>query len=168
MATLPIPQGVYRSFRSISPKALAQQHIRLVLVDLDNTLVAYKEPLPTPQVVAWKNALEAEGISLFILSNSRKKGRVEEFAKELDVPYRTWSGKPKKKGYRAALREMGAIPEQTVMVGDQIFTDVFGARRMGITALLVQPIRFNHVGQFLRYHILETPFRICGMKGRFV
>lgn len=167
MAGLPIPHGVYRSFRSISPKLLRENHISLVLVDLDNTLVPYKEPLATQSVRLWKNALEEEGITLYILSNSRKSGRVETFAKDLDVPFRTYSGKPKKKGYRAALRETGYIPEQTVMVGDQIFTDILGATRMGITPLLVKPIHFNNVGQFLRYHVLETPFRCAGMKRRF-
>lgn len=168
MAFFPIPQGVYRDFEEISPKKLAEKGIKLVLADLDNTLVAYKSPRPTQEVLDWKNALEAEGITLFILSNSRKPGRVDLFAQELGVEFQAWSGKPKKKGFKSALKRMNTSPSQTVMLGDQIFTDILGATRMNITPLLVKPIHFSNFGQFLRYEILEKPFREQGLHRRFL
>ena len=67
----------------ISPKALAEKGVRLVLADLDNTLVPYGVAEPNHQVRAWKAALEAAGITLFILSNSRKPGRAQNFAQAL-------------------------------------------------------------------------------------
>lgn len=165
MAFSLIPQGFYPSFTALEPAALAAKGVKLVLADLDNTLVPYKVPVPNEQVVAWKNALEAQGIQLFILSNSRKPGRAQRFAEALGVPFQGHSGKPKKKGYLKAMERMGAKPHETVMVGDQIFTDILGANNAGVTPLLVRPIRLaGNPGRYVRYAV-ETPFRLLG-KGR--
>ena len=165
MAFSLIPQGFYPSFTALEPAALAAKGVKLVLADLDNTLVPYKVPVPNEQVVAWKNALEAQGIQLFILSNSRKPGRAQRFAEALGVPFQGHSGTPKKKGYLKAMERMGAKPHETVMVGDQIFTDILGANNAGVTPLLVRPIRLaGNPGRYVRYAV-ETPFRLLG-KGR--
>ena len=87
MSFLPIPRGVYPSISHIDPQALAAKGIKLVLADLDNTLVPYKVTQPTPEVVAWKEGLEAAGVQLFLLSNSRKPGRAQRFAEALGIPY---------------------------------------------------------------------------------
>ena len=163
-----IPRGVYPSVTDISPQALAEKGIRLVLADLDNTLVPYKVTEPSESVVAWKRALEAHGIRLFLLSNSRKPGRAQRFAERLGVPCQGHSGKPKKAGYLRAMERMGARPEETVMVGDQIFTDTLGANNVGVTPLLVQPIRLaGNPGRYLRYAV-ETPFRLLGKRRAFL
>ena len=168
MAFSLIPQGFYPSFTALEPAALAAKGIKLVLADLDNTLVPYKVPEPNEQVVAWKNALEAQGIQLFILSNSRKPGRAQRFAEALGVPFQGHSGKPKKKGYLKAMERMGAKPHETVMVGDQIFTDILGANNAGVTPLLVRPIRLaGNPGRYIRYAV-ETPFRAIGRGRAFV
>ena len=127
----PIPRGVYPSVTSLDPKKLKEKGITLVLADLDNTLAPYKVLEPDPEVAAWKEALEREGIQLFILSNSRKPTRASHFAQALDIPYQGHSGKPKRGGYLRAMERMGCTPEQTVMVGDQIFTDDPGGRNAG-------------------------------------
>ena len=157
-----IPRGVYPSVRDISPKALAEKGIRLVLADLDNTLAPYKVTQPSAEVVAWKEALEANGIQLFLLSNSRRPGRAQKFAEQLGAPYQGHSGKPKRAGYLRAMERRGSTPAQTVMVGDQIFTDILGANNAGVTPLLVRPIRLaGNPGRYLRYAV-ETPFRLLG------
>lgn len=159
-----IPQGVYPSFSALDPEALRAKGIKLVLADLDNTLAAYKVPVPTPEVTAWKDALAAQGIALFILSNSRKPGRAQRFAGELGVPFQGRSGKPKRSGYLRAMERMGCSPEQTVMIGDQIFTDVLGANNAGVAPLLILPIRLaGNPGRYIRYAV-ETPFRILGAR----
>ena len=164
MSFSPIPRGVYPSVTDIDPKALAQKGIRLVLADLDNTLVPYKVTEPPAAVVAWKQALEERGIQLFLLSNSRKPGRAQRFAEKLGIPYQGHSGKPKKAGYLRAMERMGCTPRETVMVGDQIFTDILGARRAGVLAILVEPIELKgNPGRYLRYAV-ETPFRAAGKR----
>ena len=164
----PIPRGVYPSVTEIQPKQLARRGIKLVLADLDNTLVPYKVPEPTPEIVAWKQELEAEGIQLFLLSNSRKPGRAQHFAQALGIPFQGHSGKPKRGGYLRAMERMGCTPEQTVMVGDQIFTDTLGANRSGVVPLLVRPIRLaGNPGRYIRYAV-ETPFRLLGERRPFL
>ena len=164
----PIPRGVYPSVTEIQPKPLARRGIKLVLADLDNTLVPYKVPEPTPEIVAWKQELEAEGIQLFLLSNSRKPGRAQHFAQTLGIPFQGHSGKPKRSGYLRAMERMGCTPEQTVMVGDQIFTDTLGANRSGVVPLLVRPIRLaGNPGRYIRYAV-ETPFRLLGERRPFL
>ena len=160
----PIPRGVYPSVTSLRPQALANRGIRLVLADLDNTLVPYGVAEPNHQVRAWKAALEAAGITLFILSNSRRPGRAQRFAQALGVPYEGHAGKPKRGGFQRAMARMGVTPEETAIVGDQIFTDTWGGNNAGVLTLLVHPIRFGTVFRFLRF-ALETPFRAGAQKG---
>lgn len=168
MSFSPIPQGVYPSVTQIAPEALAQRGIRLVLADLDNTLVPYKVTQVPQQVRAWKEKLEEHGIQLFLLSNSRKPGRAQHFAEQLGIPYQGHSGKPKRGGYLRAMERMGCKPEETVMVGDQIFTDTLGANNAGVTPLLVEPIRLaGNPGRYIRYAV-ETPFRLLGKRRSFL
>ena len=164
----PIPRGVYPSVTSLDPKKLKEKGITLVLADLDNTLVPYKVLEPSPEVAAWMTALKGEGIDLFLLSNSRKPGRAQKFAQQVGIPYQGHSGKPKKAGYLKAMERMGRTPQETVMVGDQIFTDTLGANRAGVTPLLIQPIRLaGNSGRYIRY-AAETPFRLLGGRRPFL
>ena len=164
----PIPRGVYPSITAIRPRALAEKGVRLVLADLDNTLVPYRVTQPPPELLAWKEELGSAGIGLFLLSNSRKPDRARLFAEKLDIPYLGHAGKPKRRGYLQAMERMGCTPKQTVMVGDQIFTDTLGANNAGVTPLLVRPIRLaGNPGRYLRYWG-ETPFRLLGGLRPFV
>lgn len=168
LALSPIPRGFYPSFTALDPQKLAARGIRLVLADLDNTLVAYRVASPTPEVAAWKDALAAHGIQLFILSNSRKPGRPQRFAQELGVPFQGHSGKPRRAGYLRAMERMHCTPAQTVMIGDQIFTDTLGANRASVTPLLIRPIRLaGNPFRYVRY-ALETPFRLLGARRPFL
>ena len=163
-----IPRGVYSSVAQIRPEALADRGIRLVLADLDNTLAPYHVEEPAPEIIQWKDELEARGIRLFLLSNSRKPGRAQRFAEKLGIPYQGHSGKPKRAGYLRAMERMGCKAEETVMVGDQIFTDTLGANNAGVVPLLVEPIRLSgNPGRYLRYAV-ETPFRLLGRGRPFV
>lgn len=163
-----IPRGVYPSVTDIRPEALAARGIRLVLADLDNTLAPYKVEEPSDEIRAWKAELEAAGITLFLLSNSRKPGRAQRYAEKLGIPYQGHSGKPKRGGYLKALERMGCKAEEAVMVGDQIFTDTLGANRSGVIPLLIEPIRLaGNPGRYLRY-AAETPFRELGKRRPFL
>ena len=168
MAFSLIPRGVYPSVSALDPDALAAKGVQLVLADLDNTLVPYKVLRPAPEVLAWRDALSARGIRLFLLSNSRRPDRVSALAKALDVPFQGRSGKPRRRGYLRAMERMGVQAGRTVMVGDQIFTDVLGANRAGVTPLLVLPIRLaGNPGRYLRFWA-ETPFRLLGRRRPFL
>ena len=159
-----IPQYLFDSIYDIDPARLQARGITLLLADLDNTLVTYATRTPTVQVRAWKEALEKAGVTLFILSNSRKPGRAKRFAEALGVPYEGHAGKPKTGGFRRAMDRMGVGPAQTAIVGDQIFTDVWGGNNAGVLTLMVRPIQFGTAFRFLRYSV-ETPFRRRAKKG---
>ncbi len=163
-----IPRGYYSSVTDLKPEELAARGIRLVLADLDNTLSPYRVEEPSEEIRAWKEALEGRGITLFLLSNSRKPGRAERYARNLGIPYQGHSGKPKPAGYLRAMERMGCSPEQTVMVGDQIFTDTLGANLAGVVPLLIRPIRLaGNPGRYLRF-AAETPFRLLGRRRPFL
>lgn len=159
MATSRLPDGEYRSIYDIDGAALAASGIRLLLADLDNTLVPYSVPEPTDSVRAWAAGLEQCGIRLFVLSNNRSGRRAKYFCSALGVPYISHAGKPRKKNFLRAMKQMGAEPAQTVMVGDQFFTDGLGGKCAGVSVILVQPIDMrSNPFRALRY-LLEWPFR---------
>ena len=140
-----VPDFLFDSIYTIDIQRLKARGITLLLADLDNTLVPYSVKTPTEEVKAWRDRLQAEGITLFILSNSRKPGRAQRFAEGLEVPYQGHSGKPKAKGFYSAMERMGV-------------------NNAGVTTLMVKPIEFGTVFRLLRYGI-ETPFRTRGKGG---
>lgn len=148
-----------QSILDIDPAALARRGIRLLLADLDNTLVPYGVPEPTEQVRAWTAALAEQGVTLFVLSNNRHPDRPGRFSRSLGVPFIGHAGKPKPGSFYRAMEQMGCTAAQTAIVGDQIFTDILGGRNAGVFTLLVEPIRLaGNPGRYLRYAV-EWPFR---------
>lgn len=158
MAFSLIPTHVCGSIYEIDYPALARRGVKLVLSDLDNTLIPYSQSMPTQELRAWRAQLQGLGLTLFVLSNSRKSRRCPEFCQALEVPFLRHAGKPKTAGYRKAMEQMGARPEETVMLGDQLFTDALGANLAGVEVFLVRPIEFGNSLRVLRYGI-ELPFR---------
>ena len=149
----------------ITGAALERRGIKLLLADLDNTLVPYGVPLPDERLRAWRDDLAAHGVTLFVLSNNRHEARPRIFSEALDVPYIGHAGKPKTPSFVKAMERMGVTREQTAIVGDQIFTDVLGGSRAGVGTILVQPIRLaGNPGRYLRYAV-EVPFRLLSGKG---
>ena len=148
----------------ITGEALQRRGIRLLLADLDNTLIPYGEREPSGPVRTWAAALKAGGVELFLLSNSRKPTRAGHYARCLEVPYLGHAGKPRTEGFFRAMEQMGRTPTQTAMVGDQIFTDILGAKRAGVLALMVEPMELRgNPGRYLRYAV-EEPFRALGRR----
>lgn len=150
----------------LSGEALAQKGITLLLADLDNTLVPYGVPLPTDEVRTWNESLKEAGVTLFVLSNNRHADRPRVFCEAFGVPFIGHAGKPKPGSFYQAMEQMGVSARQTAIVGDQIFTDVVGGNRAGVTTILVKPIRLaGNPGRYVRY-AAELPFRaLSGRKG---
>ena len=95
-----------------------------------------------------------------MLSNNRHPERPRRFSQALGVPFLGHAGKPKPGGFRRAMEQMSCTPEQTAIVGDQLFTDILGGRNAGVLTLLVEPIRLaGNPGRYLRYGA-EWPFRM--------
>lgn len=168
MAFSLIPTWVTDSVFDLKAQGLADRGITLVLADLDNTLVTYESALPSPELRQWKEELEANGITLFVVSNSRKSRRCPIFCEDLGIGYVRHAGKPGTDGFRRALAETGKTAQEAIMVGDQIFTDTLGGNRAGIPTVLVKPMTWGkNPGRFLRYAV-ETPFRLLGKRKKGV
>lgn len=159
-----IPGRVLGSVYDLEPEVLRSAGITLVLADLDNTLAPYEEALPSPALKSWKEALEQNGIALFVVSNSRKSRRCPDFCAALGIECVRHAGKPGVRGFREALEKTGRRADESLMVGDQIFTDTLGANRAGIRTVLVKPMAWGkNPGRILRY-AAETPFRLLGQQ----
>lgn len=134
------PDEVVASVSEIQPESLKQQGIQAVLLDLDNTLVPWQKVDVPEAVRQWIEAMKSAGLRLCLVSNTRRRRRLGMLAKELGVAYVPKAFKPRRYGLRQALEQLQATPQQAVMIGDQIFTDVWGGNRMGMRTILVLPM----------------------------
>lgn len=123
----------------ITPEWLAEQKIKGVIFDIDNTLVPQDAPADE-RTVAYFEAIHAAGMKTFFLSNNSKPGRVASFAAATGSGYLCRAKKPGGRGYIKAIRSMRTKRKTTLVVGDQLFTDIFGAKRLRLKAVLVEPV----------------------------
>lgn len=132
------PDFEMASTYSIDFKALAESGKKAVIFDIDNTLVPHGAPADERAISLFEN-LHALGYSTMLLSNN-KEPRVKSFAQQVQSSYIYKAGKPGQAGYRRAMEQMQSSPENTIFVGDQLFTDIWGAKKAGIPTYLVKPI----------------------------
>ena len=133
------PKLYIKGFGDLDIPALKAQGIDGMVLDIDNTLVPYHVPTPTPEVIAFVDKLRANGIDAVIASNNNGE-RVERFAKELGVYAICKAGKPLPGGLKKCAAKMGTKIKRTAVIGDQIFTDVLGANLCGMYSVLVVPL----------------------------
>ena len=122
----------------IDYKGLYERGYRGVIFDIDNTLVPHGAPADG-RAADFFAGLRKLGFRTVLLSNN-KEPRVKPFADSVASEYIFNAGKPGRAGYEKAMEWMGTLPESTLFVGYQLFTDVWGARRAGIVTYLVKPI----------------------------
>lgn len=129
-----------RSIHDVTPDLLAELGLRALLVDVDDTLLCAAATDLATDVRDWFKGLEDAGVRMAILSNGSKE-RVANVAREVGVPALSMAGKPFKWAFKRGLKLLGnAEPAETGMVGDQLFTDVLGAKIAGLTTILVEPL----------------------------
>jgi len=133
------PRLVVPSVYDLDLDALWQRGIRGLILDLDNTLVAWGSPLVSEQLLAWVREAGSRGFRLCLSANARA-GRVREIAALLGIPGIANACKPRRRAFRRAMDIMGTSAGETAVVGDQVFTDVLGGNRMGLFTILVTPL----------------------------
>ena len=154
-----VPDRVFSKYEEITPEALGELGITLLLSDLDFTLAPKSVSRPDEGLRQWIAALGAAGITLMIVSNNRSGRRVSEFCADLGVEYQGHAGKTSPKGLEAAMRKAGADRSQTAMLGDKLLTDVLAANRCGVLALMVEP-RGGALTPWQKVlHALQAPFK---------
>lgn len=119
--------------------ALYDAGYRAIMTDLDNTLVGAKAPLATPELTEWFKKVKEKGFKLVIVSNNNL-GRVSAFSTPLNIEYVHTARKPSTSAFLKAMKLMDATPKETIMIGDQLMTDIFGGNRLGLYTVLVLPI----------------------------
>lgn len=133
------PEKFYSSIFEIDLEELRREKITGIIIDLDNTLVAWNKRETTQELHRWLKDVRRRGFQLCIVSNSRS-ARAREVAKEVDLPIVAEAWKPRRKAFRAAMAILGTGIGETAVVGDQVFTDVLGGNRMNLKTVLVVPI----------------------------
>ena len=159
-----LPDYIFPRLTDLSPAFLQQRGITLLLMDFDNTMLPYTTNVPSQELLGWLEGMKAAGITLCIVSNSRK-ARVPAFSETYGVACVTRAAKPDTRGIREAMERFGAKQSETALVGDQIYTDVLGAKRAGVTALIVKSIH-NHTIWLKLRHLLEVPVLAMARKRR--
>lgn len=154
-----IPDLLLDGYADLTPQMLRERGVCLLLCDLDYTLAPRYVPRPDDRLRAWLAEMKGAGIRVMILSNNRNPARVERFCRDLGIDYVGHAGKPLPRGYRQAMEKAGVTPAQTAMLGDKLLTDVLGANRSGVWAVMVEPMggprgAWNHV-----LHGLQRPFK---------
>lgn len=159
-----IPDRVFDRYTDITPELLKEYGIALLLCDLDYTLAPRSVSTPDMVLRSWLNECKQAGIRVMILSNNRSSERVDTFCSQLGIPYVGHAGKPSRRGYQEAMALANIPPEESAMLGDKLLTDVLGAKRSGLLALMVEPLggpvgTWNHV-----LHCLQRPFKFISKR----
>ena len=133
------PNIYLKKVEDIKIETLIKNKIKLLILDVDNTLIDYYKNL-SENVINWAKEMKGQGIKLYILSNTNNEEKVKTVAKNLNISYKHFAMKPLKRGFKCIQKETNIKPENIAVVGDQIFTDVLGGNRSGMFTILVAPI----------------------------
>ena len=156
MALKFVPEYYFKTFNEASADFLASIGVKGIVLDVDNTLEPYENPLPGDHVKQWISELREQGISAAIVSNNGGE-RINLFNSELGLPAYYKAKKPFKKNVLNAMKDMGTDKTNTILMGDQVFTDVWAAHNTGIRAILVPPIK-DKTDVFTKFkRLLEKP-----------
>ena len=147
------PDETTESTYGIDFSALYEEGYRGVIFDIDNTLVPHGAPAEEKSIALFET-LRSIGFHHMLLSNN-KEPRVKSFADAVKSEYIYKAGKPGIKNYNKAMERMGTTTDNTLFVGDQLFTDVYGAKRAGIRNILVSPIHPKEEIQIVLKRYLE-------------
>ena len=147
------PDEYYDSTYHIDFGALYEKGYRAVLFDVDNTLVEHDAPADARAKTLIRD-LMGMGYGVCFVSNNDEE-RVRSFNEALGATYVYKAGKPSARGYEEAMKKLGTDRSNTLFVGDQIFTDIWGANNAKLYSILVQPIAKHEEIQIILKRIPE-------------
>ncbi|MBO8159260.1 YqeG family HAD IIIA-type phosphatase [Thermosyntropha sp.] len=133
------PDMYVNSLKDIPLEKLKKMGKKSFILDLDNTVTAWNSNEVDEEIYSWFVNIKKEGFKVCLLSNNVEE-RVLSVANSLGIPYICRAGKPRRGSFYRALSILESYPDETVVVGDQIFTDILGGNRAGMFTILVVPI----------------------------
>lgn len=148
----------------LTPEFLLNHGIHLLMMDFDNTIVPYTTDVPTEKMRAWLASMNDSPVKIAIVSNS-KNDRLIRFCDTYHLDYIMRAHKPSPEGLRRCMARFGFGPEESAIVGDQIFTDTLAGNLAGVTPILLKAID-NHTIWLKARHVLELPFVFAARKRR--
>ena len=155
------PDYMFGTFKEVTPAFLQSIGVRALLIDIDNTLAPYEQPDPDEHIMNWFAELEKAGIQASLVSNNhapRVARCAEPLVEEFGIVAYPESGKPFASTLECAMKTMGVTHAETAMLGDQILTDCFAGKHIGLRAIIVPPIK-DKTNLFFRFkRVLERPF----------
>jgi len=133
------PDMYVRNINTVPYEKLLEKNIKGLIFDIDNTLVPFDIPQPTEEIISFFENLKEMGFKICLFSNNNQ-ARVEFFNENLGLPAIFKARKPSSKGIKKALMLLGTTKENTAIIGDQIFTDVWCGNRQNMITILVKPV----------------------------
>lgn len=133
------PDYLLEAVYNLDVENLKKRDIRGIMVDLDNTLIAWNNPDGTPELHQWLQAMRTNGIKVIVVSNN-KHDRVKRAVAKFDVDFVSRAMKPFAWGINKALVKLNERPDHVIMVGDQLMTDIRAAHRAGVRSILVKQL----------------------------
>ncbi len=134
------PDYKFDSVNDIDINMLKNRGIKFAILDIDNTLVPYTSPKPDENALIFLNKLKENKIEYCFVSNNHGE-RINIFNEEIGASVYPNAAKPLLIGIKKAMKAFEANKNNTVIIGDQVFTDVWGGKRAGILTILVEPIK---------------------------
>jgi len=119
---------------------LSELGIDSLIIDVDNTVTEWKGRNVEARAKEWFLSIKEKGFKACLVSNNNSGERIASIAGQLGIPSIHRAGKPRRNAFIRALKILKSKPENTAVIGDQVFTDVFGGNRMGMYTVLVDPI----------------------------
>lgn len=133
------PTWALSSIYELTPEELKKHGIKVILTDLDNTLIAWDNPEGTPELRSWLDRMQAAAVPVIVVSNNSKK-RVAHAVAPLNLHFIARALKPFSRGVNQAKRMLNLSDSELVLVGDQLVTDIAAANAAQIRSILVKPI----------------------------
>lgn len=151
------PDYYYKNICNINLKKLKNIGIKGIICDIDNTIVKWSEEEIGQDIKQWFEILTKMGFEICLVTNGLG-GRAEYFSEKMDIPALGQALKPAKPTYKKAQNLLGLNPDEIVVIGDQIFTDIFGGNRLGFMTILVDPLTDKEFITTKFFRLLEKLF----------
>lgn len=129
----------FEKVTSVTPGILKKMNVNCILLDIDNTIKTYGSKNLHTGVFDWMNTVKEADIKIILCSNNYEKN-VQPFANSIGCDYISFCLKPSPFGYFKAIKKSKIKFSEIVVVGDQLFTDIFGGKILGLKTILVNPI----------------------------